>query len=114
MRDSIRKLSALALLLVIPLQSIAAASLSVLQCPPVEAGAADSSYSDGDTAQEGDGNTVKHSPDHFSCHQPSSGIPIIPAQATTVELPVFVATISFLSSLFLPEQPQRPPFSAGT
>ncbi len=113
MLDSIRKLSALVLLLVIPLQGAAAASLSVLQCPPVEAGAAYFSYSDDDSAQESDGDAVKHSPDHFFCHQLSSGIPIIPAETTMADLPVFVPSISRLSSLFLPEQPQRPPFPAS-
>lgn len=113
MFDSVRKLSALVLLLVIPLQGAAAASLSVLQCPPVEAGAAYSSYSNDDPAQERDGDAVKHSPDHFFCHQLSSGIPIIPAMTRTIDLPVLLSSISPLSSLFLPEQPQRPPFSAG-
>ena len=109
----IRKLAALALLLVIPLQGAATASLSVLQCPPADAGVAYSLYGDDGAAQERDGGAAKHSPDHFFCHQLSLGIPIIPAMTTTVNMPVFIFSISLLSSLFLPEQPQRPPFSAN-
>jgi len=112
-RNLIRKLTALALLLVIPLQGVAAASLSVLQCPPVDAGAAFSDKSDEGAAQERDGGTVNHSSEHFFCHQLSSGIPVIPARGVTPDFPVFVSSIALLPSLFFPEQPQRPPFSAS-
>ena len=106
MLDLIRKLAALVLLLVIPLQGVATSSLAILQCPPVEAGTAYSPDSNDDSG-------IKPH-DHIFCHQPVSGMPVIQAAGMTPDLPVFESSISLLSSLFLPEQPQRPPFIAST
>ena len=105
MLDLIRKLAALVLLLVIPLQGVATSSLAILQCPPVDAGVAYSSDSNDDFDNK------PH--DHVFCHQPVSGMPVIRAAGITPDLPVFESSISRLSSLFFPEQPQRPPFSAS-
>jgi hypothetical protein len=105
MLDLVRKFAALVLLLVIPLQGVATSSLAILQCPPVEAGMTYSSDSDDDSGNK--------SHDHVFCHQPVSGMPVIRVAGMTPDLPVFESSISLLSSLFLPEQPQRPPFSAS-
>ena len=112
MPDFVRKLSALVLLLLIPLQGIAASTQSILQCPPVEAGVTYSPDRDDGAAQERDdesGKNIVHG--HSFCHQPLSGIPVIPAAATTPDFPVLESSVSLLPSLFFPEQPQRPPFS---
>ena len=113
MRNFIRKLAAAALLLMIPLQGLAAASLSVMQCPPAVAGAAHASNSDDGAGQERDGDAVTTFFEHFFCHQLSSAIPVVPPVAATPDLPGFEPSISLPSSLFFPEQPQRPPFSAS-
>jgi len=110
--DFSRKLAVLVLLLVMPLQSVAA-SLSVLQCPAAEAGATRSSNTDDGAGQERDGDGVKTFFEHFFCHQLSSGIPVSPAAAAAPDIPVFDSSIFILPSLFFPEQPQRPPFSAS-
>jgi hypothetical protein len=99
--------------MMIPLQGLATASLSVVQCPPAAAGAAHSTSSDDGAGQERDGDAVKNLFSHFFCHQLFSGIPVIPPVAATPDLPVFEPSISHLSSLFFPEQPQRPPFGAS-
>ncbi|MBI4194216.1 MAG: hypothetical protein HY526_03960 [Betaproteobacteria bacterium] len=109
----IRKLAALLLLLVIPLQGVAAFSVSAMECPPAVAGAAHPSNGDDGTDQKSDGDAVKTFFEHFFCHQLSSVIPGIPATGAPPDLPVFEPSISLLSSLFFPEQPQRPPLSAS-
>jgi len=87
-----------------------ASSLSVLQCPPA---VADSFNSSDGVTQERDDDTVEHFLEHFFCHQLSLGIPASPAAAAASDFPVFETSISILPSLFFPEQPQRPPFSAN-
>ncbi|OGA43952.1 MAG: hypothetical protein A3G25_08440 [Betaproteobacteria bacterium RIFCSPLOWO2_12_FULL_63_13] len=109
----IRKLAAAALLMMIPLQGLAAASLSVMQCPLAAAGAAQSSNSDDGAGQERDGDGVKTFFEHFFCHQLSSAIPVVPPVAATPHLPVFEPSLSLPASLFFPEQPQRPPFAVS-
>ena len=92
-------------LLVMPLQGVAA-SLSALFCPPAVAAATDS--------PDGDDGAVNNVSEHFFCHQLHSAIPVVPAPAAIPDLPVFEPSISLLSSLFFPEQPQRPPFAGRT
>ena len=111
MPDLVRKLAALVLLLLIPLQGVAA-SLIVLQCPPAEAGAIHSPSGGDGAAQERDGEGSKNIHEHFFCHQPVLGIPVIPPVAATPDLALFEPSIALPSSLFSPEQPQRPPFTA--
>jgi hypothetical protein len=110
--DIVRKLVALVLLSVIPLQGAAAASLSVLQCSPATADAVNSPDSDDGAAREpGDiGDNAIHDP--FFCHQSVSGIPVILRANAVPDLPVFVPSVSLLSTLFIPEQPHRPPFAS--
>ncbi len=108
----IRKIAALVLLLFIPLQGAAAASLSVLQCSPAAAGVAYAPNSD-DGAAQGEGDSDgKAIHDPFFCHPSVSAIPVIPKTSPAPEVPVFVPSVSLLSSLFVPEQPHRPPFVA--
>jgi len=110
MPDLVRKLAALVLLLLIPLQGVAA-SLIVLRCPPAEAGAIHSPSGGDGAAQERDGEGSKNIHEHFFCHQPLSGMAVIAAAAAIPDSPVFESSISLLPSLFFPEQPQRPPFA---
>ncbi len=110
MPNFVRKLAALVLLLLIPLQGVAA-SLSVLQCPPAEAGAIHSASGGDGAAQERDDEGSKNIHEHFFCYQPLSGMPVIAAAAAIPDSPVFESSISLPSSLFSPEQPQRPPFT---
>lgn len=112
MFDIVRKIAALVLLSVIPLQGAAAAALSVLQCSPAAAGAVYSPNSDDGAAQEpGDfGDNPSHDP--FFCHQSVSAIPVTLRSHAALDLPVFVPSVSLLSSLFLPDQPHRPPFAS--
>jgi hypothetical protein len=110
--DFVRKLAAFILLLLIPLQGAATPMLSVLQCSPAAAGAAYSPNSDDEAAQKQGDVDGKAIHDPFFCHQSVSGIPVIPRLSAMSDLPVFVPSVSLLSSLFVPEQPQRPPFTA--
>lgn len=104
----VKKLMLAVVLAVMPLQGIAA-SLSVLQCPPAPAAATDAPDSDDGGVPERDGNAVKYFSEHFFCHQLHSGIPVAPAKAAIPDLPAFEPSISLLSSLFIPKQPQPPP-----
>ena len=108
-----RKLPVLVLLLLIPLQAVATSLQSILQCPPAVAAAVDSPVSGGGTAHErsGDGDKVFH--EHSFCHQPFPGIPVTPTPAAMPDSPAFEFSVFPLSSLFSPEQPQRPPFSVS-
>ena len=113
MLNFIKKLAALVLLLAMPLQDVAASSLSVLQCPPIAAGAASIANSDDGAAPERGDDATQNFLEHFFCHQLHSAIPVIPATTAMPDLPVFESSISILQSLLFPDQPQRPPFPAG-
>lgn len=90
----------------IPLQGVAVA-VSILKCPPVEAGAA---YSYGsDAGDQERGSAIKKFSGHFSCHQLFPGIPVVSVATAVVDSSGFDPLIALLSSLFFPEQPQRPP-----
>ena len=110
MLGSIRKFTALILLLVIPLQGISASSLASLQCPPSEAGAEYSADGAPNFGQERDDGTAGKPHDHLVCHQTVSAPPVTTTAGLIPELPILASFSLVLSSLFLPEQPQRPPF----
>jgi hypothetical protein len=105
----VRKLAAFLLLLVIPVQ-VAATSMLSVQCAPAVAGAAVSTHAtDGATngQDDPDGKEIHHP---FLCHQSVSAIPVIVRTGAAPDSSVFVPSVSLLSSLFIPEQPHRPPF----
>ncbi len=113
-----KKILMIALLLVMPIQGIAA-SVSHLLCAsssatePMDTG---SGHHHGDSvaAQEhdhegssNDGNDTHAG--HLSCHQVSSGIPSITVLTFVGDLPVYHPSSFTSPNLFIPEQPQRPP-----
>ena len=116
-----RKKFALLLLLLLPLQALAG-SLSVLTCYTGSAqhGATndadrdhgpshDNDMHDRDTPHQHDGDaSVDHS-GHLNCHHVVSGMPVVAAVSVPGEIPAFEPTLSLLSTLFVPERPQRPP-----
>jgi len=115
-----RKILILALLLVIPLQGVAA-SLSHLLCSSgienVNAGhhhgdggndAAPHQHDESTGSNDDSGNSHAG---HLSCHQASPAMPSFPAAVFASDLPVFEPTIFSFPSLFIPEQPQRPPLA---
>lgn len=104
-------------LLLIPLQGFAA-TLSTLSCFGDDAQAStvhqhshdDSASSHEGTPRQHDSDTGKeHGGGHTGCHHFSSGLPTVVAVAAPPMLPTFESTIYLLSTLFVPEQPQRPP-----
>jgi hypothetical protein len=106
-----RKLAVLLLFLALPLQGVAAtfATLSCLTSDEHQTvqshvhGHQDGAphHHDGDVAGD-------HSP-HHCCHFFTSSLPATEFASASPDLPVFESSISLLSTLFIPEQPQRPP-----
>ncbi|MBI3041777.1 MAG: hypothetical protein HYY78_03020 [Betaproteobacteria bacterium] len=111
MPNYLRNFAAVLLLLLVPLQGISASFLSVQQCPTAVTNAAESPdiINGGDT-ERGDDSAFH---EHSFCHQSPSGIPAVSGEAAMKDSPVFEFSASRLSSLFSPEQPQRPPFSVS-
>jgi hypothetical protein len=121
---ALRKIILFALLLIVPVQGMAAV-LHAFTCAPqhVQTAAgtlehvADAHPHAGHSGQE-HGAAHKHdrqtdgtssdSAQHQCCHQLSAAaaVHVIPAQA---DLPVFQSSLSVLELTFVPEQPQRPP-----
>lgn len=114
------KILIIAMLLVMPLQGIAA-SLSHLLCAlPSAAELMDmpSGHHHDDSIavqkhnHEGSGTNDDDNNNHathLSCHQVSFGIPSITVLAFASALPVYHPSSLTSPSLFFPEQPQRPP-----
>ena len=114
-----KKILIMALLLVMPIQGIAA-SVSHLLCAsssaaePMDMGSGH--HHDGSVAaQEHDleGSSSNNGNDthagHLSCHQVSSAIPSITVLTFVGDLPVYHPPSFTSPSMFFPEQPQRPP-----
>ena len=106
-----RKVAALILLLVIPLQGMAASSLMVAQCASAVTGAMHVPGGEEGALRDVGGDASDGLHGHAYCNQSFSGIPVTPAATAPADLPVFEPSVSSLASLFSPEQPQRPPFS---
>jgi|InoplaM1AM_1038551.scaffolds.fasta_scaffold02079_1 hypothetical protein len=109
-----RKKLALIVLVLLPLQSIAA-SLTALTCYSDHAQQTEThdhgtSHShDGSTPhQHGDETGSDHS-GHMNCHHVFSGMPTTVIVNMPSELPAFESSLSLLFTLFVPERPQRPP-----
>ena len=109
-----RKKLALLVLVLLPLQSLAA-SLTALTCYWGDAHQSEqhdhgSSHShDGGTPHQHDGEAGGDHSGHMNCHHVFSGMPTTLAVSDSSELLAFESTISLLFTLFVPERPQRPP-----
>ena len=112
-----RKLALLALLLVLPLQGLAAV-IGPLMClnggehhsmqtaaPDHEPGAGHHGSSPQDSSDKSGGDLAGH----LECHHGFSGVPMSFEPAPRSDLPVFQTTLSLLATLHIPELPQRPP-----
>ena len=60
-------------------------------------------------AGDGDASDHKHTAAHFCCDHTATGIPPSFGSAAAADFPVYQSSLTPLISLFVPEQPQRPP-----
>jgi hypothetical protein len=63
------------------------------------------------SSHEHDGDTGKGNFAHYCCNLVASGLLVVPTVAVQAEPPTLESPISLLATLFVPEQPQRPPRS---
>jgi hypothetical protein len=109
-----RKKLALFVLVLLPLQSLAA-SLTALTCYSDHAQQSQHTHDHGPShGHEGaphshDGESGNDHSGHMNCHHVVSGMPTTVMVSTPSELPAFESSISLLFTLFVPERPQRPP-----
>jgi hypothetical protein len=116
-----RKKFALFLILLLPLQALAA-SFSALTCPGDAAhqGAVTDAIVDHHTSHENhshdpgkphhhDGDAAMDHSGHLNCHHVFSGMPTIAVVNVPDQLPALESSLSLLHTLFVPERPQRPP-----
>jgi DUF2946 family protein len=108
-----RKLAVFLVFLALPLQG-AAATIHALSCL---------SHSDGQHAAQAhdhgspgsshdhDGDTGKSDFAHYCCNLVASGLLVLPTAAIQAEPPILESPISLFATLFIPEQPQRPPLA---
>jgi len=109
------------LLLVVPLQGVAAA-VRALACTPHSGEAAASLHDDHAMhdrhashdhgpphGHSGDSDSTADHPAYQCCHQFSTATAPSFGSAADGDLPVFQSSLSLLETLFFPEQPQRPP-----
>ena len=112
-----RKLALLLVFLALPLQG-AAATIHALSCL---SGGGDQHASHSQThghdhgspasSHDHDGDTGKSDFAHYCCNLVASGLLGVPAAAVRAEPPTLESPIPLLATLFIPEQPQRPPRS---
>jgi len=116
MNNRWRHLAVLLLFLALPLQGVAA-TIHALSCP---SGGADQhaaqarghDHGSQGSSHDHDGDTGKSdSANHFCCNLVASGMLAVPAVVLQAKPPAFESPISLLATLFIPEQPQRPPRS---
>jgi hypothetical protein len=108
-----RKKFAVIVLLLLPLQGLAATS-SAFTCFSADAHHAvgvDAHSHDGHFSHDRDDDTRKEHSGHLGCHHFFSAMPAAMAVTVPSELPAFQSSISLLFTLFVPERPQRPPRS---
>lgn len=108
----IRKLAVLALLLLLPLQGVAA-TLAAMRCLPFDARMVQQSDGDDTAGQENDRDTANVLADRLFCGQLSSAPPVASSATAPADLPAFESALSLLATLFFPEQPHRPPLVTG-
>lgn len=104
---------AVIVLLLLPLQGLAA-TLSAFTCFSADAHqtvASNTHSHDSGSSHEHDGETSKDHSGHLNCHHFFSGMPAVMAVSVPSDIPAFESPISLLSTLFVPEQPHRPPLA---
>jgi hypothetical protein len=119
----IRQYVLLALLLIIPIQAMAAVLHSISCAPQADRGGVSSALEHADAgvhvhAGHHDGKSHKHGDNssggsgehtqHQCCHHMSAA-PASSGTAATTDLPVFQSSVTLLELSFILEQPQRPP-----
>lgn len=115
MTSLVNKFLLLFALLVIPLQGVAAA-VSALQCQPqggertavVQGQETPASVQDQSQPVDDNG-TITHT-GHFSCHQVSGLLSVMPYEALS-DFPTWASSPATLHDPFFPEQPKRPPLA---
>ena len=106
-----RKLAVLLVFLVLPLQG-AAATIHALSCLSDGNGQhAGHDHGSHGSSHDHDGDTGKSDFAHYCCNLVASGLLGVPAAAVQAEPPTSESSIPLLATLFIPEQPQRPPRS---
>jgi len=118
MKSGWRKLLALMVFLTLPLQGVAA-TVHALSCLNDGNPHAAHSQAHGHGHDHGshaaphghDGDAGKHDSAHFCCNIFSSGMLNVPASSADAAPPIFATAIPSFVTLFVPEQPQRPPRS---
>lgn len=108
-----RKLALLLVFLALPLQG-AAATIHALSCLSDSDGQHAAQAHGHDHGSHGsphdhDGDTGTSNFAHYCCNLVASGLLVVPAAAVQAEPPALESPISLLATLFIPEQPQRPP-----
>lgn len=108
-----KKFVLLMLLATLPVQGMAA-MVSALSCMASEEQHAShphgpNHHADRISHDSDSGTTAKTDSAHFCCNLVSFGIPATAATTARAETPAFTPTLSLPSSLFVPEQPRRPP-----
>jgi hypothetical protein len=111
-----RRLALLLVFLALPLQG-AATTIHALSC--LSDGSNGRHAAQGHAYDHGphgsphdhDGDTGKNDLAHFCCNLVASGLLMVPAAAVRAEPPALESPISLLATLFIPEQPQRPPLA---
>lgn len=105
----------MALLLVMPLQGVAAALSHVLCSSAAEQTLSGHYHDAGDNSiaphDHNDDNSGNNHASHLSCHHASPAMSSVTATIFASDPPVFEPAIFFFPSLFFPEQPQRPPLA---
>ena len=108
-----RKKFAVMVLLLLPLQGLAA-TLAAFTCSSADthhAAAGHAQSHDGGLSHQHDGDTSDDHSGHLGCHHFFSAMPTAMAVAGPADIPAFESSISLLYTLFIPERPQRPPRS---
>jgi len=102
------KIVLLLALVVLPLNGIAA-TVAVPHCDAERQANTVVRHDGSGTLQQHDSNANNAFSGHFYCQNIVSGMPVAAPNTVIPDYPSFEASISLLSSLFVPEQPQRPP-----
>lgn len=115
MAPNIKKLVLLAVMLVMPLQGVAA-TLSILLCQGDaethvmhSPGIADPAARQG--GQQDENGTTSHVAYHPCCNHVVSAPPVVTSSATRPDFPVRAFAPDPWYDLFVPDQPQRPPLA---
>jgi len=105
-----RKKLAVIVLLLLPLQGLAA-TLSAFNCVSGDAHqtTTHTHSHDGGLPHEHDGETGQDPSGHLGCHHLYSAMPPVMGVSIPSDIPAFESSIFLLFTLFVPEQPRRPP-----